>query len=613
MRDRVFGTRGSLHPGAVGPDASGDPAQPARQDLAGGDAVPPTKAEREHLLAAARRHVQTHSAIPPFSVNELRMHSAETLADAGAADKYRKFTAVLVSNEAWRTAVGAVPFGRRLLLLPKCLRSAKDCAGAIDEFGLLCAGCDRCPIHAFKAEAEKLGYAVLVAEGAAVVMALIQSRKIEAVVGVSCLQALEAIYPLMESAAVPGIAIPLLRDGCVNTCVEADWVWDAIRLTSADAPQRLDLDALRQEVEGWFTPGALDAAMGPASTETERLARAWLAKSGKRWRPLLAAAAYQALRGDPQAPLPESLHKIALAVECFHKASLVHDDIEDADAMRYGQMTLHEEHGVPVALNVGDLLLGEGYRLIAESRWPAERKAEMLRVAAGGHRDLCIGQGAELCWTRRPGVLSAADVLDIFRRKTAPAFEVALRLGALAAGAADGVWDVLHRYSEALGIAYQIRDDLKDYADDGDPNDLAAMRPSILLAIACERSEGQARQFLEALWRRAVDPAAESARTRRLFEQLGAAEEASRLLESYEDEAIRSLEPLAGDALKGLLRRIIFRIFSGVGQPSGLGRAVLRTGEAGLRPGEAVPGGGSLGESQAGHAPDRAPGQGSPA
>ena len=109
MRDRVFGTTGSLHPGAVGPDTSGDPAQ---------DAVPPTKAEREHLLAAVRRHVRKGSAIPPFSVNELRMHSAEVLADAGAEDKYRKFTAVLVSNEAWRTAVGAVPFGRRLLLLP---------------------------------------------------------------------------------------------------------------------------------------------------------------------------------------------------------------------------------------------------------------------------------------------------------------------------------------------------------------------------------------------------------------------------------------------------------------------------------------------------------------
>jgi geranylgeranyl pyrophosphate synthase len=417
-------------------------------------------------------------------------------------------------------------------------------------------------------------------------MALIQSRKIEAVVGVSCLQALEAIYPLMESAAVPGIAIPLLRNGCANTCVEADWVWEAIRLTSADAPQRLDLDALRQEVEGWFSPAALEAAMGPAPTDTERLARAWLAKSGKRWRPLLVAAAYQALREDPQAPLPESLRKIALAVECFHKASLVHDDIEDADATRYGQMTLHEEHGVPVALNVGDFLLGEGYRLIAESRWPAERKAEMLCAAAGGHCDLSIGQGAELCWARHPRVLSTADVIDIFRRKTAPAFEVALRLGGLAAGAADGIWAVLHDYSEALGIAYQICDDLKDYNGDGDPDDLAALRPSILLAVACEQATGDARQFLEAVWQRRVDPAAEAARVRRLFEELGVPREARRLLAFYEDEAIRSLVPLPGEALKGLLRRVIFRIFSRVGQ------------------------GDSLGEPEGRHAPGRAAGDG---
>ena len=53
-------------------------------------------------------------------------------------------------------------------------------------------------------------------------------------------------------------------------------------------------------------------------------------------------------------------------MECFHKASLIHDDIEDDDAQRYGEPTLHVEHGVPVALNVGDLLIGEGYRLLAE-------------------------------------------------------------------------------------------------------------------------------------------------------------------------------------------------------------------------------------------------------
>src|SRR3978361_1545504 len=101
---------------------------------------------------------------------------------------------------------------------------------------------------------------------------------------------------------------------------------------------------------------------------------------------------------DPETPLPFGLRRIAVAVECFHKASLIHDDIEDNDDLRYGEQTVHAQHGIPVALNVGDLLLGEGYRLIAESDAPAEARAEMLRVAAMGHRNLSLGQGAELFW-----------------------------------------------------------------------------------------------------------------------------------------------------------------------------------------------------------------------
>src|SRR5204863_5079784 len=108
------------------------------------------------------------------------------------------------------------------------------------------------------------------------------------------------------------------------------------------------------------------------------------ARAGKRWRPFLSVAAYQALRDTPGAALPEDVRKIAVAVECFHKASLIHDDIEDNDAERYGEKTLHEEHGVAVALNVGDLLIGEGYRLIASCKISAEQKAQMILVASEG-------------------------------------------------------------------------------------------------------------------------------------------------------------------------------------------------------------------------------------
>src|SRR6202451_395021 len=100
-----------------------------------------------------------------------------------------------------------------------------------------------------------------------------------------------------------------------------------------------------------------------------------------RGRPFLAVCAWQALQNDPSARIPADLRKVAVAVECFHKASLIHDDIEDGDAQRYGEKTLHEEYGVAVALNVGDLLIGEGYRLLASCAASAEQKAAMLRIA----------------------------------------------------------------------------------------------------------------------------------------------------------------------------------------------------------------------------------------
>src|SRR5439155_15239826 len=221
--------------------------------------------------------------------------------------------------------------------------------------------------------------------------------------------------------------------------------WDYIHLSSDDHTRRLDLSALREEVDFWFSPAALDLIMGNAEGETERIARQWLGRAGKRWRPFLTVAAFQALRGETSAPLPENVRKIAVAVESFHKASLIHDDIEDNDAERYGEKTLHEEHGIAVALNVGDLLIGEGYRLIGECGASGEQIAAMLLVASQGQRQLCRGQGAELVWARKPEPLTPMQVLDIFRHKTAPAFEVALRLGALYAGveAHEEVADVL--------------------------------------------------------------------------------------------------------------------------------------------------------------------------
>lgn len=526
--------------------------------------IPQTPAERTRILHFIRNYVAEFNPVPPLPLAELKVHADRVLEMLKCDRIYRDYIGVLINNEIWRETVASIPFERRLLLLSKCLRVEDKCTAPFDEFGLLCKQCGLCSIQDLQNEAERLGYAVLVAEGSAIVMSLVQTGKIEAIVGVSCISVLERAFPYMEAAAVPGVAVPLLQDDCIDTTVDLDWVWDYIHLTSDDKTRRLDLTVLRDEVDFWFTPPSLDLIMGSCEGETEKIGRDWLARAGKRWRPFLAVSAFQALRDTPGEPLPEDVRKIAVAVECFHKASLIHDDIEDNDSTRYGEQTLHEEYGLAVALNVGDLLIGEGYRLLSKCKVSADQRAEMMRVAADGQRQLCRGQGAELCWARKPKPLTSLEVLDIFRKKTAPAFEVALRLGALYSGKShhDEVSEVLGAYSEALGIAYQIRDDLNDLGSEGETNDIQGMRPSLLLAIAHEKASGEQKKQLESLWRRIPEADFTSERIEALYQELKADERARTLLESYKEETVRSLRDLDNPNLKGLLRRVVGKIFN---------------------------------------------------
>lgn len=528
--------------------------------------IPQTPFERTRILHGIRNYVAEYNPVPPLPMHELKTHADRVLELLSLNPAYRDYVGVLLNNEMWRESIASVPFERRLLLLPKCMRVESKCPAPFDEFGLLCKQCGLCTIQDLTAEAERLGYAVLVAEGSAVVMSIIQTGKIDAIVGVSCISVLEQAFPYMEAAAIPGVAIPLLQDDCIDTTVDLDWVWEYIHLTSEDRTRRLDLGALRDEVDFWFTPASLELIMGKSDGQTERIAREWLGRAGKRWRPFLTVAAYQALSDNSSAPAPEDIRKVAVAVECFHKASLIHDDIEDNDALRYGEKTLHEEHGVAVALNVGDLLIGEGYRLLATCHVSPEQRARMLQVAAEGQRQLCRGQGAELSWARQPQPLRPNEVLDIFRRKTAPAFEVALRIGALYAGVDrhDDVSDVLQKYSESLGIAYQIRDDLSDLGLGGETNDIAGMRPSLLLAIAHDKAQGAQKELLGSIWRRVWPDGVTTPDVEALYEQLGAKERAEVLLGTYKEEAIRSLHDLENHNLKGLLRRTIGKIFNDV-------------------------------------------------
>ena len=524
--------------------------------------IPQTRFERDRLKDRVALYVAEHKLVPPIPFTELREH-AEVVTKEMDLEHARDFAAVLINNESWKDVLASIPYEKRLLLLPVCLRHEKKCPAPLDEFGLLCKECGLCTVQDLQQEAERLGYAMLIAEGTPIVLQLIESGQIEAVVGVSCLNVLERVFPYLESAAVPGVAIPLLQDDCMETNVDLDWLWDIIHLNADDKTYRMDLDGVRKEVDSWFETEDLNKSLEVEENDpTMVIGRDWLARAGKRWRPFLTVCSWKACQEDPNAATTGDLKKLAIAVECFHKASLIHDDIEDADTIRYGEKTLHEEHGVPVALNVGDYLLGEGYRLIAETTIPAKRKVEMLRVAALGHRTLSRGQGAELSWANDPKPMPSRKVLEIFTNKTAPAFEVALRLGALYAG--EELTDVIREYSANLGIAYQIRDDLDDVLGSVDSHDARDVRPSLLLGIAHERAKDEDKKLMAALWRKEVKWDVVEDRVKAIFDKYEIEAKSRELLEGYKEEAVRALRTLENPTLKGLLRRVIRKIFEEV-------------------------------------------------
>jgi geranylgeranyl diphosphate synthase, type II len=120
---------------------------------------------------------------------------------------------------------------------------------------------------------------------------------------------------------------------------------------------------------------------------------------------------------------------------------------------------------------------------------------------------------------------------------------------------------VLHEYSEALGIAYQIRDDLDDLSEDSGKNELGTIRPSILLSTTYEKAKGEDQEFMAELWS-GKNASADLDRVRALAHGVQADDRCMLLLESYKETAIRSLQSLENANLKGLLRRVLGKIFN---------------------------------------------------
>lgn len=556
--------------------------------------MPPLTAERrdrvirrwQRLRRQAAAFVVSLDEVPPFSPGRLRVLADQLAASETPAVKdpvEKKLLAIMIHNEAWRATVAAVPFDRRLLLLPQCLRSRDRCPAGRDAYGLLCDACGLCPLGALQQEAEALGYAVLITEGTGAAIDLLREGRLDAVVGASCLPALEKTFARIAGAAVPALAIPLLRDGCDATDVDLDWLLEHIRLrvdapaggasshqtphvdgNGSDSCMRLSLDALRTRVGDWFDPAAIRQLLNPDDLSTLALAVDWLTRTGKRWRPLLTLVVYDALQPVPDVAGDALIYPVAVATECFHKASLIHDDIEDGDALRDGCPTLHRERGVAVALNVGDLLLGEGYGLLARCAAAADVRVDMLKRAADAHRRLCLGQGEELSFRQGAVEPDLEAIIRIFRHKTSPAFEVAILLGALAGGAGDETCAALSAFSDALGIAYQIRDDLLDWRQDAGVRHDQRQQLSIVLALLRTRCSPAERVRLRDALAGSMPGADRQAVLEALYVRHGVHATVLSMQRDYRERALQALSPLRSIRLKSALMRLFNQILPSV-------------------------------------------------
>lgn len=508
--------------------------------------VPQAYPERNRLRNLIDGFVGGQAIVPPLSMEDLSDLSDQLINDHTLDPAIKGWIMVEINNCVWRETVASIPYDKRILLLPKCLSNSTKCKADVDELGLLCHRCNHCSIPDLQDKADSLGMMSIVAEGFTSVIGLIENRVVDTVIGVSCLDSLEKAFPLLINNAVPGLAIPLNIAGCKDTEVDYAYVSKMISMLSDKEANLLDYDHLKSILAEWFSTDNLAKVLSSSDDQTSSIAHEWLGGDGKRWRPYLLAATYMALSGDKD--ISKEVEYAAIAVECFHKASLVHDDIQDNDTMRYGKQTVNAAYGVPIAINVGDILLGEGYRLLTDSG-----NMELVKVIANSHISLCKGQGMELEWSVSPRTLTMDFVLDIFCNKTVPAFDVSLIMGLICAGDDPQLRKTLHNYSRALGIAYQLKDDIEDFETDAP----VALRPSAVLAALCELQPDE--HFTTALLH-CEDLKAFLNLPENKPLQEKALERVSRMAEQYHREALDALHEITNMELKRLLFRVTKRI-----------------------------------------------------
>jgi farnesyl diphosphate synthase len=222
---------------------------------------------------------------------------------------------------------------------------------------------------------------------------------------------------------------------------------------------------------------------------------------GKRLRPLLVMAACEAVHGNESAAL-----RAACAVELIHAYSLVHDDMPcmDNDVLRRGKPTVHVKFGEARALLAGDALQALAFELLApdDAAVPAGVQAALCRLLAraAGHAGMAGGQAIDLASVGL--ALDEPQLREMHRRKTGSLLQGSVLMGA-ACGAVDArAWSGLADYGAALGLAFQVVDDILDVTADSATlgktagKDAAQAKPTYVSVLGLDGARRCARELL---------------------------------------------------------------------------------------------------------------------
>jgi octaprenyl-diphosphate synthase len=273
-----------------------------------------------------------------------------------------------------------------------------------------------------------------------------------------------------------------------------------------------------------------------------------IAGGGKRMRPMLTLAS-GALLGYPGT----RHHKLAAAVEFIHTATLLHDDVVDGSGMRRGKRTANLIWGNPASVLVGDFLFSRAFELMVE-----DGSLKVLRILSHASAVIAEGEVDQLTAQRR--IDSDEDqYLDIISAKTAALFAAACRVSPVVAEASEDAELALETYGKNLGIAFQLTDDVIDYASDsatmgkGVGDDFRDGKMTLPVILAYARGSDADRAF----WRSAIGGErvsdADLAHAIRLLEQTEALTDTIERARQYGRRAIDALAIFPASKAKSAL------------------------------------------------------------